>query len=83
MRRLGMQLVQEKKAAVMASISSKKGVTTSDVHDRDLLSLLIKANMSSDIPAHQRMSDEDVLARMFFTSFPLDIYTDLIYVPWI
>ena len=31
---------------------------------RDLLSLLIRANLSRDIPESQRLSEEDVLARM-------------------
>jgi hypothetical protein len=35
---------------------------------RDLLSLLVKANLSADIPERQRLSDEEVIAR---TRFPL------------
>lgn len=31
---------------------------------RDLLTLLVNSNMATDIPEHQRMSDQDVLARM-------------------
>ena len=30
---------------------------------RDLLSLLLRANMSTDLPPSQRMTDDDVLAR--------------------
>ena len=63
MHQLGMQIVREKKLAVMDSLSTTKGITTHDVQGRDLLSLLIKANMASDIPLNQRMTDEDVLAR--------------------
>jgi hypothetical protein len=33
---------------------------------RDLLSLLIRANTSKDVPESQRLSDEDVLSRTFF-----------------
>ncbi|KNZ77019.1 Secologanin synthase [Termitomyces sp. J132] len=31
---------------------------------RDLLTLLVKSNMDTDIPEHQRMSDQDVLAQI-------------------
>ena len=30
---------------------------------RDLLSLLVRANMATDLPSNQRMSDDDVVAR--------------------
>lgn len=33
------------------------------VNGRDLLTLLMRANMATDIPDHQRLSDEEVLAR--------------------
>ena len=43
--------------------AEKRGVKRDDLQGRDLLSLLIKANMATDIPESQRLSDEDVLAR--------------------
>lgn len=61
-----MQLITEKKAAVMRAALEKGGekeISGKSLHDRDLLTLLIKANMSTDIPENQRLSDEDVLAR--------------------
>lgn len=62
MRRIGLQLVEEKKAEIMKATSSgEKGDDT--LHSRDLLTLLIKANMATDVPESQRLSDEDVLAR--------------------
>ncbi|EMD33504.1 hypothetical protein CERSUDRAFT_118078 [Gelatoporia subvermispora B] len=63
MRRIGMQLVAEKKASVLeASAAEKMGsVESKDLHGRDLLTLLIKANMASDLPENIRLSDEDVL----------------------
>ncbi|CAL1709423.1 unnamed protein product [Somion occarium] len=66
MRRIGMQLVAERKAAVLAGTSSgeKGGVERKDLEGRDLLTLLIKANMATDIPESQRLSDEDVLAQV-------------------
>ena len=62
MRRIGLQLVEEKKAEILKAVSAgEKGDDT--LHSRDLLTLLIKANMATDIPESQRLSDEDVLAR--------------------
>ena len=61
-----MQLIAEKKAAVLraaAQSGSEKEISGKSLHDRDLLTLLIKANMSTDIPENQRLSDDDVLAR--------------------
>ena len=54
----------EKKAAILADAQQKgRGVEKKDLADRDLLSLLIKANMATDIPESQRLTDEEVLAR--------------------
>lgn len=56
MKRVGDQLLTDSKSAVNDHKSSWTR--------RDLLSLLLRANMSTDLPPSQRMSDEDVLARM-------------------
>ncbi|EJF55963.1 cytochrome P450 [Dichomitus squalens LYAD-421 SS1] len=71
MRRIGMQLVQEKKAEIMRERAQKNekdpafdGIERRDLRSRDLLTLLIKANMATDIPDSQRLSDEDVLAQV-------------------
>lgn len=62
MSRIGIQLLRDSKAAVMAE---KDGFITKDsLQGRDLLSLLIKANMATDIPDNQRLSDDDVLAQV-------------------
>lgn len=68
MRRIGLQLIAEKKAAVLAekTSSGKEGLERKDVQGRDLLTLLIKANMAVDIPESQRLTDEEVLARKSF-----------------
>ena len=69
MRRIGMQLIQEKKAAIIHErAKNEQGkyfdrIERRDLQSRDLLTLLIKANMATDIPESQRLSDEDVLAR--------------------
>ena len=53
------------KAAARANATEKGKIEKNSLHGRDLLSLLIKANMASDIPESQRLPDEDVLARAF------------------
>ena len=64
MKRIGRKLMADKKAAILAeSDSAKQGPERKDMHDRDLLSLLIKANMAVDIPEDQRLTDDEVLAR--------------------
>ncbi|KAF7359134.1 hypothetical protein MSAN_01255000 [Mycena sanguinolenta] len=58
MRRIGLQLLQESKNEMAESGTFEKG------RARDLLSLLVRANTSKDLPASQRLSDEDVLAQV-------------------
>jgi hypothetical protein len=64
-RRIGSQLIQDKKAAVLAELSSDGAgvVEKHDVQGHDLLSLLIKSNIASDMPANMRMSDSEILSR--------------------
>ncbi|KAF8061719.1 cytochrome P450 [Lyophyllum atratum] len=55
MARIGNGLLRESKASIREKSAWKC---------RDLLSLLVKSNMATDIPENQRMSDEDVLAQV-------------------
>ena len=71
MHRVGMELIREKKAAVLSEKSSS--VEKKDVQGRDLLSLLIKANMATDIPENQRMTDDEVLSRAYLCPFPVNV----------
>ncbi|KAI0336186.1 cytochrome P450 [Cubamyces sp. BRFM 1775] len=65
MRRIGMELIQDRKAAIAREFSGRKrGVDKKDLPGKDLLTLLIKANMAMDIPEHQRLSDEEVLSQI-------------------
>ncbi|KAH9016227.1 cytochrome P450 [Lactarius pseudohatsudake] len=66
MRRIGSRLIQEKKAAVLAELSlGASGVVEKhDVQGHDLLSLLIKSNIASDMPESMRMSDEEILSQV-------------------
>lgn len=63
MLRIGGKLLRDSHTAVRAE---NEVVEKSSWKRRDLLSLLVRANMAGDLPSSQRMSDEDVLARQFF-----------------
>ena len=63
MRKIGMALIAEKKASIKAEEAEGKGRTDARGGARDLLTLLLKSNMATEIPDNQRLSDEDVLAR--------------------
>ena len=71
MRRIGSMLIAEKKAAIIREQAERKALNlkeeendaSDNLRGRDLLTLLLKANMATDIPESQRLSDEDVLAR--------------------
>jgi hypothetical protein len=58
MQRVGRQLLNESKRELMGT--GEKG---NNWKARDLLSILIRANMASDVPVEQGVSDEDVLDR--------------------
>ena len=63
MREIGKQLIAEKKQAILAN--QKDGVVEKkSLQGKDILSLLIRANMATDLPETSRMDEEDVLARM-------------------
>ena len=80
MTSIGQQIVQDSKAAVMAA--AEKGVPRlseeDDKPERDLLSLLIRANMDADLPEDQRLSDDDVLARTCLPTQKADTVIDLL-----
>ncbi len=66
MRRVGKELIAEKKARIQQELAEgkeKSGLKRDDLQGCDLLTLLLKANISTDVPDNQRLSDEDVLAR--------------------
>jgi 5,10-methylene-tetrahydrofolate dehydrogenase/methenyl tetrahydrofolate cyclohydrolase len=62
MNRIGSKLLANAKATIYAT-SKSNVVEKSDVVGRDLLSLLVKANMATDLKEEHKMSDEDVIAR--------------------
>nr|BED42948.1 cytochrome P450 monooxygenase [Trametes versicolor] len=65
-KRVGSKLVTDQKAATARAAAEKhaQGPERNDLQGRDLLTLLIKANMATDIPDNQKMSDEDVISQI-------------------
>lgn len=61
MRRIGLQLVREKQQAVLDEKASHGGTALEKGKDKDLLSLLIKANMDTDLPPEQQLTVEQIL----------------------
>ncbi|KAF5318106.1 hypothetical protein D9619_012269 [Psilocybe cf. subviscida] len=65
MERIGAELLRDSKAAVQKeSLENGKAQSKDTWRRRDLLSLLLKANMATDLPPSQRMSDADVVAQV-------------------
>lgn len=58
---IGRKLLVDSKAA----IEQNKNMDRASGKSKDLLSLLVRANTSTELADNQRMSDEDVLARAF------------------
>ncbi|KAH9483655.1 Cytochrome P450 monooxygenase 169 [Psilocybe cubensis] len=63
MKRVANELLRDSKMGLMAEDNNTK-MNNKSLKGRDLLSLLLRANTSKDLPAHQRMSDEDVMAQV-------------------
>jgi len=63
---VGKGLISQKKAELLATAESNPqgGVEKKTVQSRDLLSLLIKANMATDLPDSARMTDEEILSQI-------------------
>jgi hypothetical protein len=63
--RIGFGLIQNKKNAVIAECTAdgSGAVEKQNVRGHDLLSLLIKSNIASDMPESMRMSDSEILSR--------------------
>lgn len=76
MARIGKELLSDAKAAALANATEKGEIDKNSLRGRDLLSLLVKANMATDIPESQRLSDEDVLARAFSRVRGLSVKSD-------
>ncbi|KAI0651519.1 cytochrome P450 [Trametes meyenii] len=69
MHRIGTQLIRDKRAAIMRERADKSSnIEKKDLPGRDLLTLLIKANMATNIPENQRLSDAEVMSRTFLVA---------------
>ncbi|KAI0318662.1 cytochrome P450 [Amylostereum chailletii] len=65
MDRIGRQLLAEMKEAVRAAAANGDAkIERKDFRRKDLLSLLVKANMATDLPESGRLSDDEVLAQV-------------------
>ncbi|KAI0779889.1 cytochrome P450 [Fomes fomentarius] len=65
MQRIARQILTDRKAEIIRESNEKPGaLEKKDLQGRDLLTLLIKANMATDIPENQRMTDEEVLSQV-------------------
>jgi len=62
MTRIGHELLEDSRASVMSEKSSS--FAKDSWKGRDLLSLLVRANMATDLPSSQRMCDDDVVAQV-------------------
>ena len=78
MDRIGMSLIRDKKATISASTSEDGQIHKSSVRGKDLLSLLLQANLADDVEPDQRLSDADVLAQIptFLVAGMLDLTHD-------
>ncbi|OJT13786.1 Phylloquinone omega-hydroxylase CYP4F2 [Trametes pubescens] len=75
-RRIGARLVKAKKADLQREATKDAesgGQGRRSPQGRDMLSLLVKANVAADLPNNPRLSDEDVLSRT--SSIPVHIQT--------
>lgn len=68
MTRIGGELLANAKASALAGAIENGGIEKNGLHGRDILSLLVKANMATDNPESQRLSDKDVIARAYPTT---------------
>ena len=68
----GSQLIQDKKTAVRdeCDVNGSGAVGRQDVGGHDLLSLLIKANITADMPESMRMNDTEILSREQIVPLP-------------
>ncbi|KAG8215922.1 cytochrome P450 [Butyriboletus roseoflavus] len=64
MAQIGKELLTKAKAAALASATEKGEIEKNTLHGRDLLSLLVKANIATDTPESQKLSDKDVIAQV-------------------
>ncbi|VDB88768.1 unnamed protein product [Peniophora sp. CBMAI 1063] len=63
LNRVGGKLIDERKRLVLGDVVHEK-VTRDDVQGKDVLSILVRANLATDLPDANRLSDADMLAQI-------------------
>ena len=87
MFRIGLKMIDDRRKAVLAgnadtetkiedSPSIKDGGKDFDMKGKDLLTLLVKANMEADLTDSNKMEDEDVLARTHIAHLSPCVFTN-------
>lgn len=61
--KVGTRMIQEKKAAVLGDTMGGT-IEKEDFAGNDLLTLLIRANLASNMPESMRMSDEEIVSQV-------------------
>ncbi|KAF7314138.1 Cytochrome P450 [Mycena chlorophos] len=61
---IGRQIVRESKAQLLGSAAEDKANLKTLGGRRDVLSVMLKANLSSEVPAGQKLSEEEVIAQI-------------------
>lgn len=64
LREIGMKIINDKKAEIVAQGHGHVEKGSEEVQGRDLLTVLIRANMAEDLPEAQRLSDDEMLAQV-------------------
>ena len=62
--KIGTRFIEEKKAAVRREMSYTGSLEKKDIQGSDLLTLLLRANMASDLPENARLSDTDIVSQV-------------------
>lgn len=74
MKRIGQELMKERKEALLQGKEEEDDDNGTRTKGKDLLSALIKANLDTELPDSQRLSDDDVLARTLRLYFLVIIF---------
>ncbi|KAG8902485.1 hypothetical protein FRC00_005948 [Tulasnella sp. 408] len=65
MARVGRELVEEKRAAILAEASVSGNLEKKQFRGKDILSVIIKANMATDVKDTEKMSDQEVMDQIY------------------
>ncbi|KAG8908284.1 hypothetical protein FRB99_007817 [Tulasnella sp. 403] len=60
-KRISTQIFEERRATVLASQGKDGGIEKNDVRARDMLNIMVRANMASDLKDSERLTDAEVI----------------------